>query len=300
MSDTIAPAVAHNPDRAAIDGFLTRYRGGTRKLYELDLRIYTDWCTASGVPLLGARRSDIERFREHLERDRGNAARSVRRRLQTIRSFYRLATADELIDRDPTVMLAIPRHTPDPDRILWLDRYQVGAALHVAAAESPAHHALIAVMAMLGLRVSEACSIDVASLRQDAVGQWELSFTGKGGKAAVMTVPLPLLRILQTAIGDRTDGPIILTRAGRRQTRGGAYAWVKIIARKAALPQETHPHSFRHAAVSVAIDGGASPVEAQAFARHASFDTTLGYYRRTRRVDEHPAYLAARAFSTAA
>ena len=44
-------------------------------------------------------------------------------------------------------------------------------------------------------------------------------------------------------------------------------------------------HSLRHSAITSAIRGGASPMQVQAMARHASFDTTLGYYHEVGRVD---------------
>lgn len=45
-------------------------------------------------------------------------------------------------------------------------------------------------------------------------------------------------------------------------------------------------HSLRHSAITNAIRRGASPMQVQAMARHASFDTTLGYYHEVSRLDD--------------
>jgi integrase/recombinase XerC/integrase/recombinase XerD len=45
-------------------------------------------------------------------------------------------------------------------------------------------------------------------------------------------------------------------------------------------------HSVRHSAITNAIRNGASPMQVQAMARHASFDTTLGYYHEVSRLDD--------------
>jgi hypothetical protein len=37
--------------------------------------------------------------------------------------------------------------------------------------------------------------------------------------------------------------------------------------------------SLRHAAIATAVERGASPLAVQTLARHASIETTLGYYR---------------------
>jgi site-specific recombinase XerD len=282
----------------AASGFLARYRGETVTLYSGDLRIFYAWCRRQDIDPLQVKRYHLEEFRRHLEDDRGNSPRSVRRRLQTLRTFYRLAVADEYIDRDPTLMLRLPenRALKEP---LWLDRFQVGALLRAAEAESPAHHALIALMVMLGLRVSEACNVQIEDFAADKLGYRVLRLIGKGGKPAAMPVPVPLLRILETARGDRTSGPLILRRDGRAQDRNGAYAWVKILARKAGLPEDTHPHSLRHAAVTAVIDSGADLREAQEFARHADPGMTVHYYRRAGNLDRHAAHVAARVFASA-
>jgi integrase/recombinase XerD len=44
-------------------------------------------------------------------------------------------------------------------------------------------------------------------------------------------------------------------------------------------------HSLRHSAIANASRRGASPMQVQAMARHASFDTTLGYSHETARLD---------------
>lgn len=301
MSDITAPEPARSSiaDEAARE-FLGRYRGGTRTLYTADLRIFFEWCETQGIDPLAIRRTHLEHFRTYLEDDRGNGPRSVRRRLQTLRTFYRLAVADERIHRDPTVMLRLPKHEPFSADIAWLDRFQVGALLRTAAAESPAHHALVALMCMLGLRVTEACNVRIEDFAEDQLGYRVLSVVGKGGKPALMPVPVPLLRILEQARGDRTDGPLVLRRDGRQQDRNGAYAWVKILCRKAALPENIHPHSLRHSAVTAVIDSGADLREAQEFARHADPGMTVHYFRRGGNLDRHAAHVAARVFASAA
>lgn len=302
MSQTIAPAVAHDTTLAdiAASGFLARYRDETLFQYSLDLRIFYDWCATAGIDPLRARRADLERFRRHLEDERGNGARTVRRRLQTLRTFYKVAVADDYLTKDPSVMLTLPRHQGFGESIVWLDRFQVGALLRAAEAESPAHHALVALMTMLGLRVSEACGLNIEDYAEDDLGYRVLRFIGKGGKPAVIPVPVPLLRILEAARGDRTAGPLIRRRSGVRQSRNGAYAWVKILARKAGLPGDVHPHALRHSAVTAVIEAGADLREAQRFARHSSADMTVHYFRRSDDLDTHPAHAAARVFASAA
>ena len=298
MSDNTVPA-----SRLAVearDNFLAHYKNGTLTLYELDLRIFFDWCADAGTDPLDVRRSTLERFVNDLMNVRGNSPRSAVRRFQTVRSFYRLAAADEIIDRDPTWMVRLPKWSVDRSTIAWLDKHEMGRLLRAAEATSPAHHALIALMGMLGLRVSEACGARLEDIREDNLGYTTLTVTRKGGKEATVPVPVPLLRIIERARGGRTMGTIVVTKRGNPQTRNGAYLWVKTLAKRAGLPENVHPHSLRHGAVSALVDAGVPMHEAQEFAGHADIRTTAHYYHRPLTLDQHGAHVTARVFAGAA
>lgn len=283
----------------ARDSFLERYAGGTLALYELDLRFWFDWCAKQGLDPVAARRPHIEAFGRWLMADGKNSARSATRRLQTIRSFFKLAVADEILDRDPTLMVRMPRWHVDRSTIAYLDPHQVGRLLRAAQETSPAHHALIALMAMLGLRVSEACGVMLEDLEEDALGYVVLTARRKGGKVSRMPVPVPLMRIVSAARGDRTEGPLILTRAGKQQNRRGAYDWFKRVALRAGLPGDSHPHTLRHASISALVDAGVPMHEAQEFAGHADIRQTAHYYHRPQTLDQHGAHVTARLFASA-
>lgn len=279
MTDLSARTPAHDTTLAdiAASGFLARYRGETVTLYAGDLRIFYTWCREQGVNPLQAKRYHLEEFRRHLEDDRGNSPRSVRRRLQTLRSFFKLAHADELIERDPTLMLRMPAVHRDIDRLVWLDRYQVGAMLRHAQRRSPDHHALIGLMSLGGLRVSAACTARLEDLHQERGGKWYLDVTEKGRRMHHARVSAPLLEIIENARDGRTEGPIVRRRNGREQDRNGAYAWVRLIAEDAGLGK-VNPHSLRRAAIRTIIDGGASMQDARDFAGHAHTSTTELYH----------------------
>lgn len=293
-------ATTRTPEDAALAGFLARYRGTTRKLYESDVRMFYTWCTREGIAPIQASRAQVEMFGRYLEDERHNQPSSVARRLGALRMFFRVAVADELILRDPTAMLRMPKVHRDPEAIAWLNRTQMGALLKAARETSPAHEALVALMGMLGLRVSEACGLRIEDYAEDALGYRVLHVMGKGDKPATMPVPIPVLRVLERARGDRTSGPLILRRNGDPQDRHGAYAWIRQLAAKAGVPAAVHPHSLRHSAITAALDSGLDIRDAQIFARHSDPRTTTRYDRSAHNLDRHGAHAVARIFASAA
>ena len=157
----IQPAFS-DAERLALAGFLAGYRGLTREAYALDLRQFTTWCRARSLPLFVVRRADIESFARELEA-LGRACATVTRRLSTIAGFYKYAVEEELLDRSPAAHVRRPRVDYE-SHAAALDRNELGALLVAAGLGSPSVHALISLLALNGLRVSEATSADIEHL----------------------------------------------------------------------------------------------------------------------------------------
>jgi integrase/recombinase XerD len=222
------------PNGSPLAGFLAGYRGLTREAYALDLRRFTTWCRARSLPLFAVRRADIESFARELEA-RGRARATVTRRLCTIAGFYKYAVEEELQEHSPAAHVRRPRLDYE-SHATALDRNELGALL-VAAGLGPL---LISLLALNGLRVSEATGADIEQLGLER-GHRTLTITRKGGK--VVTVPLAprTARAIDLAIAERTDGPVFLAPDGRRLDRHGAGRIVRKVARRAGIGKAVTP-----------------------------------------------------------
>jgi integrase/recombinase XerD len=272
---TIQPAFT-DAERLALAGFLAGYRGLTREAYALDLRQFTAWCRARSLNLFAARRADIESFARELEA-RGRARATVTRRLCTIAGFYKYAVEEELLDHSPAAHVRRPRVDYESHAVA-LDRNELGALLVAAGLGPPCEHALISLLALNGLRVSEATGADIEQLGLER-GHRTLTVSRKGGK--VVTIPLAprTARAIDLAIGDRTDGPVFLAADGRRLDRHGAGRIVRKTARRAGIAKAITPHTLRHAFITAALDAGVPLRDVQEAASHADPRTTMRYHR---------------------
>ncbi len=149
----VQPAFS-DAERLALAGFLAGYRGLTREAYALDLRQFITWCRARSLNLFAVRRADIEGFARDLEA-RGRARATVTRRLCTIAGFCRYAVEADLLEHSPAAHVRRPRVDYESHAVA-LDRNELGALLVAAGLGPPAEHALISLLALNGLRVSEA------------------------------------------------------------------------------------------------------------------------------------------------
>jgi integrase/recombinase XerD len=200
MTTTLVPIqpVFSDAERLALAGFLAGYRGLTREAYALDLRQFTTWCRARSLNLFSVRRPDIEGLARDLEaRARATVTRRAvhHRRVLQVRGRRRPAGALPGGPR-PAAGLDYESHA------VALDRNELGALPVAAGLGPPAEHALMSLLALNGLRVSEATGADIEHLGLDR-GHRTLTITRKGGK--VVTIPLArrTARAIDLAIGER-------------------------------------------------------------------------------------------------
>ena len=286
---TVEP-VFTEPERLALAGFLAGYTGLTREAYALDLRQYASWCQQCHLRLFEARRADIECFARDPEA-RGRARATITRRLCTVAGFYRYAVEEELLDHSPAAHVRRPRLDYE-SHATGLDRNELGALLVAAGLGRPAEHALISLLALNGLRVSEATGASIEALGVER-GHRTLVVTRKGGK--VVTIPLAprTVRAIDLAIGERSQGPVFLAADGRRLDRHGAGRMVRRVARRAGIAKPVGPHTLRHAFITAALDAGVPLRDVQEAASHADPRTTMRYDRARGSLDRHATYVVA-------
>jgi integrase/recombinase XerD len=215
------------------------------------------WRQQHHLRLFQARRADIECFARDLEA-RGRARATITRRLCTIAGFYRYAVEEELLDHSPAAHVPRPR-LDNESHATGLDRNELGALLVAAGLGPPAEHALISLLALNGLRVSEATGANIEAMGIER-GHRTLVIIRKGGK--VVTIPLAA----PDRAGDRPRHRRTLRRAdlpGLGRPPAGP-PWRRPdrppVARRAGITKAIGPHTLRHAFVSACLLSGEGKV----------------------------------------
>jgi integrase/recombinase XerD len=158
-----------------------------------------------------------------------------------VANFHRYAEEEGLLGHSPAVDVRRP-HIDYESRATALDRDEVGALLIVAGLGSAQEHALVSLLALNGLRVSEAIGADIDQLGP-ARGHRTLTITRKGGE--VVTIPLAprTARTIELAIGERLDGPIFTDPNGHCLDRHAARRTVRRVARRAGITKPVGSHT---------------------------------------------------------
>jgi len=289
-------------------GFLLSYQRHTRKAYEQALRFFLTYCSEVGVDPLAVQRPHIDHYRSVL--DGRYAPSTVNQRMVVLRSFFAYCVNEGALERNP-VRGFKPHRLPNVTTSLGLERDEVQALLQAAQQHGPQMHALLTLLALNGLRVSEALSTDVEDLGTQR-GHRTLAVVRKGYWGSKQTVPLAprtaglldvWLKLRPEATPVRHDperGPLFVTRAGTRMTRSAVWNQVRAMAKK-VVPDKAatiRTHDFRNAFVTMALDAGMSLRDVQDSAGHASADTTRRYDTGRGAMDRHATYAVARHLSS--
>jgi len=274
--------------RLAVAGFLARYSGPTRKSYATDLRVFFSWCAQMEIHVFDLKRGHIELWARSME-ERGLARATIGRRVSTVAGFYRIAVLDGVIEHSPAEYVRRPKIDTE-SATLGLDRMELSAFVAQGAAGSATDHALACLLGLLGLRVNEACSINVEDLSLER-GHRTVKVLGKGSKLAVIPLPPRVARAVDLAAGERRSGPLLLTQAGKRMNRHAATRIVRRLAKRAGITKHISPHSLRHSFITAALDAGVPLRDVQIAARHADPRTTTRYDRARNNLDRHASYI---------
>ena len=203
--------------------------------------------------------------------------------------FYRYCEEEAILERSPTARVRRPKQDYE-SRTLGLDRNDLGTFLVAAGLSSNRDHALASLLALNGLRISEALGADIDHLNVER-GHRTLRTVRKGGKQVTIPLAPRTAHAIDLAIGEREHGPILLGASGQRLDRYTATRIVKRLARAAGIDKRITPHSLRHSFITASLDAGVPLRDVQDAASHADPRTTMRYDRARHSLDRHATYI---------
>ncbi len=272
-----------------VTGWLAQYQSATATAYSSDLAAWLRYCVSNGLGPGSVGPGDVGGFRGELE-ELGARPATDARELGTLSSFYAFAVLEGLLPHSPIERVRRPKVTSDT-ATLGIDHDQARWLLKAAQLSGPRDHALICLLLLNGLRVSEACGSRIEDIGA-ARGHVTLDITRKGGRAAVIPLATRTAEALALTIGGRSAGPIFLDYEGRPLDRFDAARVCRRLGRTADIGA-VNPHALRHGFVTLCLDAGTSLRDVQDAAGHVDPRTTRRYDRGRYNLDRHPTYALA-------
>ena len=283
MSDGPARSAAHDPWRREEFSLTLRVADrspATQRAYAGDLRAFVAWAADQGWdgPAVITRRG----LRQYLAfmAARGDERSSVARRRAALRRYFEWLVERGHLAESPAARLSAPRPGAVLPKIVV--REQLDVLLDEGWGEDEwavRDRAVCEVLYGAGLRVSELCAMDIASVDFD---QGLLRVMGKGRKERLVPLHAKGLAALKLWIDDAREdvvtaqspsGALFLNRRARRL---GPRDVRRLLDARVARGH-VKPHALRHTYATHLLEGGADLRVVQELLGHESLTTTQLY-----------------------
>ena len=267
-------------------------RGASRNTldaYRRDLKDFLSFLKRKELSATRAGRGDLENFLASLSRA-GMSARTLARKLSSIRQFFEFLYTEKLRKDNPAATLEAPKLSRQLPRTLSDEH--IKALFSAAEANKSAKGIrLLAMLELLygsGLRVSELVSLKLSALQmKNGEAADMLHVTGKGNKERLVPVSgrakaalKHYLAARQQLLGENGASPWLFPsdRTSQPMTRHNFALLLKGLALKSGVdPALLSPHTLRHSFASHLLEGGADLRVIQELLGHADIATTQIY-----------------------
>lgn len=212
----------------------------------------------------------------------GYAKSSISRRLASLRSFFRFAQREGLVETNP----AKPLKNPRPERKLphFLTTEEIGKLLAAPPADDSMalrDRAIFEVLYSAGLRVSELVNIDDSDLD---LTEGLVRVAGKGKRERLAPLGSFAIRAIRRwqkqRVAKETSGksvPLFVNKFGKRITTRSIGRMLEKYLLQTGLDRRTSPHTLRHSFATHLLDNGADIRSVQELLGHKSLVTTQIY-----------------------
>ena len=258
----------------------------TVSAYEIDLRGFLEYLEAGNLGIERVNREHLSIYLQTLYQDLSPP--SVRRKIASLKSFFRFLLMDGYLPADPTENLESPRTWQTLPK--YLTESQVEDLLEqpdLRNRQGLRNRCMLELLYATGLRVSELVNLKVTALDLE---KKIVRPVGKGNKERIVpygrTAGRFLKNYLEVArpqlLKAGTSGFVFLTQQGRSMSR--QYFWMLLnrYARELGWEGKLGPHMLRHSFATHLLANGADLRALQLMLGHADISTSQIYTHVTR------------------
>jgi len=245
---------------------------------------------------------DLQQFVQWIAQCGINAA-SQARIISGIRSFFKYCLIENIVSKDPSVLLDAPKlKRALPDILSFEEIEKIISKIDLSTPDGTRNKAILETMYSCGLRVTETVNLKISCLYLD-IGF--IRVIGKGDKERLVPIGRDAVKYIKIYKENvrvhftpkkNFEDILFLNRLGKTLSRVMIFYIIKDLAKKAGITKNISPHTFRHSFATHLVEGGADLRAVQEMLGHESITTTEIYthldrdYLRATLHQYHPAF----------
>ena len=215
---------------------------------------------------------------------------TVARKVAAIKSFFHYLIAKNIIEDDPTTALDSPKVKKRLPKTISVEEINklLTMATNTGGPKSSRDHAMLKLLYVSGMRVTELVSLDVSDLdfeqetvrvsgKKSGISERFIPITDDAGEALKQYVE----RSRKQLIRHKEDPALFLNHRGQRLTRQGAWLIIKRYVQAVGISDKVTPHTLRHSFAAHRLSEGKSLQDIQKLLGHANISTTQIYAHLT-------------------
>lgn len=255
--------------------------------YEHDISDFLFFLSKRGRRLSEVAKADLSEYLQHIYGEL--SARSVGRRIVSLRSFFRFLLLDGFVEGDPTETLESPKTWRSLPK--YLNETEVEALLSQPDLETTLgirDKAMLEVLYATGLRVTELVGLQSTDIHLE--GGFVRTF-GKGNKERIVPLGETAIHFIELYLKDaykllkmkKPGTPFLfLSQKGGPMSRQNFWMLVHKYGRMLGISDRLSPHVLRHSFATHLLEHGADLRAVQVMLGHSDISTTQIYTHVTR------------------
>ena len=226
---------------------------------------------------------DLEKFVKWISQ-LGMTPTSQARIISGVRSFYKYCLLENIVSKDPALLLEAPKlKRALPDILSFEEIESIISQIDLSKPEGGRNKAILETLYSCGLRVSEVVNLRISHLYLD-VGF--VRVLGKGDKERLVPVGRSAVKYIgiykntirvHSPVKRGNEDILFLNSRGSKLSRVMIFLIIKDLVSKAGITKKISPHTFRHSFATHLVEGGADLRAVQEMLGHESITTTEIY-----------------------
>lgn len=207
--------------------------------------------------------------------------KTISRHISTLRSFYKYLVNENIISKNPMLLISNPKLDKKLPNFLYYDELEI--LLNIPDKETILGLRDALILEMLystGIRVSELINIKLKDIN---FSDKKILILGKGSKERYVLYGNTLKQILDLYLKNsrpklnKNSEYLILNKNGNKITDRGVRLIISNILKKGELDYHVSPHTLRHTFATHMLDNGADLKSVQELLGHSNLSTTQVY-----------------------